>query len=73
MEWINVMTLVRKVNSTYSQVNPNLQILAREDIIIEKHSGRLRLIKLKENPKTKILLQVLKTLETFRNNQQTFD
>lgn len=53
----NVMELVRKVNSTYNQVNANLLVLAKEDIVQEKHYGRVRLIKLnRENPKTELLL-----------------
>ena len=61
----NVMELVRKVNSTYSQVNANLHILAEEGIIKDKRCGRLRIIKLnKENPKTALLLQALKILNT---------
>jgi predicted transcriptional regulator len=62
---VNVMTLVRKVNSTYSQVNPNLRILAEEGIVIDEHFGRMRVIRLnKENQKTTILLQALKILGT---------
>jgi predicted transcriptional regulator len=64
---VNVMELVRKVNSTYSQVNPNLRILSEEAIIIDEHFGRMRVIRLnKENPKTAVLLQALKMLETSR-------
>ncbi len=59
------MRLVRKVNSTYNQVNSNLQILQKERIIFDEHFGRMRVIRLnKENPRTKILLQTLKMLET---------
>ena len=57
------MELVRKVNSTYNQVNSNLLVLAKEGIIQEKHYGRMRLIWLnRENPKTELLLQALKIL-----------
>jgi predicted transcriptional regulator len=60
----NVMALVRKVNSTYNQVNSNLQILQKEGIIFDEHFGRMRVIKLnKENPRTEGLLQVLRTLK----------
>jgi DNA-binding transcriptional ArsR family regulator len=59
----NVMELVRKVNSTYNQVNPNLLILAEEGIIKEERYGRKRIIRLnRENPKTMLLLQALKIL-----------
>jgi hypothetical protein len=58
------MALVRKVNSTYNQVNSNLQILQKEGIIFDEHFGRMRVIKLnKENPRTEGLLQVLRTLK----------
>jgi predicted transcriptional regulator len=64
---VNVMALVRKVNSTYSQVNPNLRILAEEGIIVDEHFGRMRVIRLnKENPKTDVLLRALKILGTPR-------
>jgi len=65
---VNVMELVRKVNSTYSQVNPNLNILSDEGIIIDQHFGRMRVIRLnKDNPNTSVLLQALKLLETSRS------
>ncbi|MEM2129909.1 MAG: winged helix-turn-helix domain-containing protein [Candidatus Bathyarchaeia archaeon] len=61
---INVMGLVRKINSTYNEVNRNLIILEREGIVTNVRCGRMRLIKLnRENPKTVLLLQVLKQLE----------
>lgn len=67
---VNVMLLVRKVNSTYSQVNPNLQILAREGITIEEHFGHKRVIRLnRDNPKTEVLLQVLKIFESYKTKQ----
>jgi DNA-binding transcriptional ArsR family regulator len=62
---INVMGLVRRINSTYNEVNRNLSIMEREGIITDTHCGRMRLIKLnRENPKTVLLLQVLKQLES---------
>ena len=66
----NVMELVRKVNSTYNQVNANLLVLAKEDIIQEKHYGRVRFIKLnRESPKTELLLQALKILNDKPNTE----
>ena len=63
--YINVMELVLKINSTYNQVNANLLILGQEGITEEKRYGRLRMIKLnRENPKTLFLLQALKILNT---------
>jgi hypothetical protein len=64
------MELVRKVNSTYNQVNSNLQILREEGIIFDQHLGRMRVIRLiKENPRTTLLLQALKILETSEEMQ----
>jgi predicted transcriptional regulator len=61
----NIIGLVQKVNSTYNQVNANLQILREEGIVFDQHLGRMRVIRLnKENPKTVLLLQALKILET---------
>jgi|WetSurMetagenome_2_1015567.scaffolds.fasta_scaffold00401_24 hypothetical protein len=63
--YINVMELVLKTNSTYNQVNANLLILSQEGIIEEKRYGRVRMIKLnRENPKTLLLLQAFKILNT---------
>jgi len=59
----NVMGLIRKINSAYSQVNPNLLILAQEGIITDTRYGRRRIIKLnRDNPKAILLLQALKLL-----------
>ena len=59
------MELVRKVNSTYNQVNSNLQMLQKEGILFDEHFGRMRVIRLnRENMKTSLLLQALKLLET---------
>jgi predicted transcriptional regulator len=67
----NVMELVRKINSTYNQVNLNLQVLQKEGIIFDEHFGRMRVIRLnRENPKTTLLLQALKILETPEKRQQ---
>lgn len=64
------MELVRKVNSTYNQVNSNLQILQKEGIVFDEHFGRMRVIRLnKENQRTALLLQVLKILETTKTRK----
>ena len=64
------MELVRKINSTYNQVNSNLLILRSEGIITEERLGRLRVIRLnKENPNTALLLQALKILATDDNKK----
>jgi len=58
-----VTNLVRVINSTYNQVNRNLQILEKEGIIKTKHYGNVKMIELNvENPKTKTLLKVLHML-----------
>jgi len=59
----HVTNLVRIVNSTYNEVNRNLQILEKENIIKITYYGRKRMIELnKESPKTKVLLKVLNLL-----------
>lgn len=57
------MALVRRTNSTYIEVNRNIRILEKEDIITDQRIGRMRIIKLiRENQKTILLLQALKIL-----------
>jgi hypothetical protein len=59
----HIMDLVRKVNSTYNQVNRNLQILEHEEIVESHHYGRMRLIRLnRQSPKTKAILHALRIL-----------
>lgn len=59
----HMMDLIRKVNSTYTQVNRNLRILEQEGIIESQYCGRLRIIKLnKQNPRTEVILKALKML-----------
>lgn len=59
----NIMELIRKANSKYPQLNSEVKILQTEDIVIDDHMGRMRIIKLnKESPKTKSLLEALKIL-----------
>jgi DNA-binding transcriptional ArsR family regulator len=61
----NVMLLILKVNGKYPQVNSELQILKKEEIIIDEHVGRMRIIRLnKENLNTNIVLQALKLLNS---------
>lgn len=65
-ESINVMRLVFKSNSTYCQVNQNLAILKREQIIFDMKYGHKRIIRLnRENPKTSVLLKVLGIFNEF--------
>lgn len=71
----HVMDLVRQVNSTYTQVNPNLKTMEKEGIISEMRISNMRIIKLnRENPKTELLLQALKILnpQPFTNSNNLF-
>ncbi len=67
---IRVMQLVSRVGSTYNELNRNLKILADEGIVTDEYRvkvkhGKIRVIMLnRDNPKTKLLLQALKTLES---------
>lgn len=59
------MGLVRIVNSTYNEVDRNLQILEGEDMITQQYFGRKRIIRLNfENKKTQLLLEAIRILET---------
>jgi hypothetical protein len=65
------MKLVRKINSTYNQVNSNLLILKAEGIITETHHKRLRIIRLnRKNSKTIVLLQALKILDSDKSKTE---
>ena len=58
------MKLVRIVNSTYNEVNRNLQILEREGIVTQRYVGRKRVVRLNfKNEKTLVSLKILKILE----------
>jgi DeoR/GlpR family transcriptional regulator of sugar metabolism len=62
---VHVMGLVRNINSTYVEVNRNLKLLEKEGVVIDQRIGRMRMLRLNhENPKTKLLLQALKILNT---------
>jgi len=61
----HMMDLVRKVNSTYTQVNRNLQILEQEDIVRSQYYGRMKMIRLnRQSPKTEIILKALRMLRS---------
>lgn len=65
------MALVRKVNSTYNQVNSNVCILRKEGIVVDEHFGRMRVIRLnKENAKTRFLLDTLKMLQNSKRKTE---
>jgi DNA-binding transcriptional ArsR family regulator len=64
---LNVMKLILKIRGKYPQVNASLQILQKEGIVLDRHYGRIRLIKLnRENSNTKLLLEALKILDSNR-------
>jgi predicted transcriptional regulator len=68
MKQTYIMDLVRKVNSTYGQVDRNVQILEKEGVVIDRSVGRMRMIKLNsDNPKTAILLKALRMLKNQRS------
>lgn len=59
----NIMKLILGINSKYPQVNSELQLLQKEKIIIDQHTGNMRIIRLnKENPGTTHILEALKIL-----------
>ncbi|MBN2261070.1 MAG: hypothetical protein JW702_11015 [Clostridiales bacterium] len=62
---LNIMHLVRNVNSTYNEINRNFEILEKEGIVNDQFIGRMRIIRINmENPKTKKLLEALKILDS---------
>jgi len=55
---LSIMNLVRITNSTYNEVNRNLSILEREEVLIQYYLGHRRIIQLNlENEKTAFLLK----------------
>ena len=66
---MRIMKLVSVLNTTYNELNRNLAILEKEGIITDRYQvkvkhGKIRIITLNHNnPKTKTLLTILKTLE----------
>jgi len=63
VDQIHMMELIRKTNSTHSQVNRNLKILEKENLVTVKYYGRLKIIRLeRESERTQTLLKVLYTL-----------
>ena len=59
----HMMDLVRRINSTYSQVNRNLEILESEGIVETKRLDRMKIIQLRQDDqKTKAILKALEIL-----------
>jgi predicted transcriptional regulator len=60
----HVTNLVRIINSTYNQVDRNLELLEKEGIIAISCYGHMKMIELRmDNPKTQALLKALHQLE----------
>lgn len=65
------MKLVRKVNSTYNEVDRNLHILINEGLVAQQYLGRKRIVRLNfENKKTLIILKILKLLNNSTDLKQ---
>jgi predicted transcriptional regulator len=62
---LNVMKLVRVVNSTYNEVNRNLHILEDEGVVAQQYRGRNCIVRLNfKNNDTLIVLKILKLLNS---------
>jgi hypothetical protein len=63
------MKLVSNLNTTYNELNRNLGILEKEGLINDEYRvkvkhGKVRVIALnRDNPRTKLLLTTLKSLD----------
>ncbi|MBS7633652.1 hypothetical protein KEJ15_08600 [Candidatus Bathyarchaeota archaeon] len=69
----HISNLVRMANSTYSQVNRNLQILENEGIVKIRHYGRVKMVELDTaNPRTRVLLQALTILDRPLREQELY-
>jgi hypothetical protein len=66
---IRIMRLVSNLNTTYNELNRNLAILKKEGLITDEYRvkvkhGKVRVIALnRDNPRTKLLLTTLKSLD----------
>ncbi len=73
---MQIMRLVSATGSTYNETNRNLLILEKEGIIANEYPvkvrhGKVRVIHLnRENPKTQVLLKVLRTLDQPVNTEK---
>jgi hypothetical protein len=67
---IRIMRLVSNLNTTYNELNRNLAILKKEGLITDEYRvkvkhGKVRVIALnRDNPRTKLLLITLKSLDS---------
>lgn len=69
---VNMMRLVRIVNSTYNEVDRNLRILESVGLITQQRFRRKRIIRLNlENKKTLAVLKALKILEAPIDTKQS--
>lgn len=74
---IRMMKLCDNLRSTYVELNRNLLLLQREGILTNDYKddkaghGRIRIVRLnRDNPKTLVLLEVLKRLDDEDSNIQ---
>jgi len=66
-----MMKLVRKVNSTYNEVDRNLHILISDGLVAQRYLGRKRIVHLNfENKKTFVVLKILDLLSNPTNLEQ---
>jgi len=71
---MRMMKLNDNLRSTYVELNRNLLLLQREGIVMNEYrepagQGKVRIVRLnRDNPKTKILIEVLKILDDEDSN-----
>ena len=67
----HMMELVRKTNSTYKQIDRNLKILVKENLVSIRRLGRIKAIQLsRESERTRTLLKALYTLNRPIHNSE---
>jgi len=68
---LNVMRLVRTVNSTYNEVDRNLHILEDERLVAQLYLGHNRIVRLNfEKEKTMVVLKIMELLNNSIEFQQ---
>ncbi|MCL5877776.1 MAG: hypothetical protein M1540_08205 [Candidatus Bathyarchaeota archaeon] len=69
----NIMRLVLGTRGKYPRINSELQILQRENIVVDQHKDRMRIIKLnKESPNAVLVIQALKVLNSGKTKKPLF-
>ena len=65
------MSLVREVNSTYNEVNRNLNILTEEKLVAQTYVGKKRILRLNfRNEKTIVILKIMELLDNAVESRQ---